>query len=179
MVDSVQLVFQLSTLCCFNGIHNTNLLLHEPGNLNRNFIWNFFSTNCSNRIRNFVQLMSNLIKPKFISNKVSGGFSTGRTGSIEIYKKMTQGANSPHPFPLYPAPQNRGGSALRWTDPILASIALLLAKDGNPTVQRNGHMEICNKETSDLHLTDSTGSHFCLWLDEEQILLKSIWSNQF
>lgn len=141
----------------------------------------FFSTNCSNRISNFVPLTSNLMKPKFISNKISGGFSTGRRGYIKIYKKMTK-SQSLHSSPLYPPPQKQWGSALRWTDPMLTSIALLPAKDSNPTVQkqRNWYVVICNKETSDLHLTHSTASQLCLWLDAEQIcLLKSVQSNWF
>lgn len=111
MVDSVQLVFWLSIPCCFNGIHNTNSLLRESGNLNRIFIWNsffFFPTNCNNRVRKLVPLMSNLIKRKLLSNRISGGFSTGRTGTIKIYKKMTQGANPSILSPLIPHPQNKG-----------------------------------------------------------------------
>lgn len=109
--------------------------------------------------------MSNLIKLKFIGNNILSGFRTGRTGSIKINNKNDQGANPTHSSPIYPLPQNQRGSPLGWTDPTLASIPLLLVVD---RIQQHRHKEICDKGTSDLHLTHSTGSQ--LLAVAEQIL---------
>jgi len=52
--------------------------------------------------------MSNLIKPKFISKKISGRFSTDRTGSIKIYKKTSKVSIPPVPPPFIPHPKPSG-----------------------------------------------------------------------